>query len=82
AITGFANTSAICMCLVPPVNRIAFGPKLASLSQFFFNGSTGVMAFVILTLTEVNIEDPPTFDIVWSSVVGTLGVLGGCGSWL
>ncbi|CAN0178900.1 unnamed protein product, partial [Ectocarpus sp. 4 AP-2014] len=75
AITGFANTSAICMCLVPPVNRIAFGPKLALLTQFFFNGSTGVMAFVILTLTEINIADPPTFDIVWSSVAGTLGVL-------
>ncbi|CBN79795.1 conserved unknown protein [Ectocarpus siliculosus] len=64
SITGFALTSAICMCLVPPVSRVAFGAKLACLTQFFFSSSTGVMAFVILTLTEVNIADPPTFDIV------------------
>ncbi|CAB1118183.1 unnamed protein product [Ectocarpus sp. CCAP 1310/34] len=82
AITGFAITSAICMCLVPPVNRIVFGAKLACLTQYFFSSSTGVMSFVIVTLTEVNIADPPTFDIVWSSVVGTLGVLSGYSSWL
>ncbi|CAN0471081.1 unnamed protein product [Ectocarpus sp. 12 AP-2014] len=82
AITGFAITSAVCMCLVPPVNRLALGAKLACLTHFFFRSSTGVMAFVILALTEVNIAHPPTFDIVWSSVVGTLGVLRGCSSWL
>ncbi|CAM9340740.1 unnamed protein product [Ectocarpus sp. 13 AM-2016] len=82
SISGFAITSAICTCLVPPVNRLALGAKLACLTQFFFRSSTGVMAFVILALTEVNIVHPPTFDIVWSSVVGTLGVLSGCSSWL
>ncbi|CAM9376468.1 unnamed protein product, partial [Ectocarpus sp. 12 AP-2014] len=52
AISGFANTSAVCMCFVPPMNRIAFGPKLACKSQIFFSFTQGILAFVMLTLTE------------------------------
>ncbi|CAM9206350.1 unnamed protein product [Ectocarpus sp. 13 AM-2016] len=81
AITGLANTAALCMCFVPPVNRIAFGPKFACLSQLFFSLVTGILSFVILTLTEVKITNPPTFDIVWSSVSGAVGVLYALGCW-
>lgn len=81
AITGFANTAALCMCFMPPVSRIAFGPKLACLSQVIVNLLTGIMAFVILTLTKVNITNPPTFDVVWSSVVGAGGVMSALVCW-
>ncbi|CAN0009836.1 unnamed protein product, partial [Ectocarpus sp. 4 AP-2014] len=59
AISGFANTSAFWMCFLPPMNRIAFGPKLACKSLIFFSLSQGILAFVMLTLTEVNITNPP-----------------------
>eukprot|EP00903_Cladosiphon_okamuranus_P016938 g15613.t1 len=73
-ITGFANLSLVFMIMVPPMNRLGYGLKLLQAGMAFFNGTSGIMAFVIYDMTRNNIEDPPEFDIIWSIVTGSFQV--------
>lgn len=73
-ISGFANVSLYFLMYFPPISRLGFGLKLWLAGSAFFNGTSGVMSFVLYDMTINEIDDPPMFDIVWSLVVGSFGV--------
>ncbi|CAM9313720.1 unnamed protein product, partial [Ectocarpus sp. 8 AP-2014] len=62
-----ANIAIAATYNVSPVNKLALGTKLKTAVQgCLLTGGFGLMSFIILGVTEANIENPPTWDVVWS----------------